>query len=173
MFVQLILTLISYVIFVLYNIFTLGEFGVITSLSNSYYLYNEKKKGLGIIFSIVMIVCAGLLMPAWLDISNGSNFQFLAFLCCAMLCFVGYAPQFKSNSITSIVHNVSAISAAIFGLLWVFIVAKCWWIVITYILIFILMALCTKTLKKCYIYWLELIAFFSTYTSIIQYYFSI
>ena len=169
--VQLILTLISFLIFVIYNSIAQNIFDIPSSLSNTYYLYNEKKKGLGIIFSIMMVLCAGLLMPAWLDISVGSNFQFLIFFCCAMLCFVGYAPNFKGTNIESIVHSASAIASAVFGLLWVILVTPYWYIVLICAVLILFAAYNSKTLKKCYVYWLEMIAFYSIYISIIDYYF--
>lgn len=166
---QLILALISFLIFAIYNIIAIIRFGVLTSLSNTYYLYNSIKKGLGVVFSITLSIVGGLLLPAWLDISDGSNFQFLAFLCCAMIIFVAYAPQFKDDKLTSTVHTASAILSAICGLLWIFIVTPFWYVPLIMGIIFVLIGFITKSLKRCYVYWLEMIAFISTYVTIILY----
>ena len=134
-------------------------------------MYNEQKKGLGNLFCVSVFLMAGLLMPAWLELSNGSMFQFLSFLTCASLMFVASAPKFKSTTIESTIHTVSAICAAVFGMLWTIFIVKCWWVVLLVGLLILGYSLQSKTLKKCYVYWLETIAFLSIYFSIFFTYF--
>ena len=162
-----ILVVISFCIYIVYNAISLNLFGVPQSLSNTYYLYNEQKQGLGNLFCVSVFLMSGLLMPAWLELSNGSMFQFLSFLTCASLMFVATAPKFKSTTIESTIHTASAICAAVFGMLWTIFIVKCWWIVILITLLILGYSLQSKTLKKCYVYWLETVAFMSTFTSIL------
>ena len=162
-----ILILTSCLIFIAYNAIAIKLFDIPASLSNTFYLYNNIKKNLGYVFSIMMVVCTGLLIPAWLEITADSNFQFLSFLTCGALLFVAYAPNFKSNDITNKVHSISAIIAAILGISWTCFTTPFWILPVLYLLLFLGIALMQKNLKKCYIYWLEMVAFASIYTTLL------
>ncbi len=164
--------LIAFFIYLIYNRIALKLFGVPKSLSMTFYLLQEKKNWTRIFFPIMMVSIAFLLLPAWLEISVGSSFQFLAFLAASGILFVGAAPAFKSSDLENTVHMTSAIAAAIFAILWVILVSKLWWTLILWIITLGLTMWITKTIKSSYIYWLETIAFMSTFTSIIAYYLS-
>lgn len=162
--------IIAFLLYLVYNGVVLGAFGVPKSLSMTFYLFQEKKKWARIFFPIMMISTAFLLLPAWLEISALSSLQFLAFLAAAGILFVGAAPAFKSSNLENTVHMTSAIVAAIFAILWVVLVSKLWWVILVWSAITGLIMLVTKTVKSSYIYWLETIAFMSTFTSILVYY---
>ena len=157
----------AFVIYLVYNGVALKMFGVPKSLSMTYYLFEEKKKKLGIVFPIMMLSMAFLLLPAWLEISALSNLQFTAFLAAGGIMFTGAAPAFKSSSLEKKVHTGSAVVAAIFATLWVIFVAKMWYLILIWILSLALHAYTTKTVKSSYIYWFETVAFMSTFMSII------
>lgn len=164
------LVLLSFAIYICYNFSALSLFGTPVSLSNTYYLFKERKMWQKYLFPSMMICVACLLMPAWLEISKESDFQFCAFLTAAGIMFTGMAPAFKDDDLTSKVHTISAILSAIFAILWIIIVAKLWWFIVTWLILILLIAILTKTLKKGLTYWLETIAFMSTFTSILSYY---
>lgn len=167
---MLALILSAIIIYFVYNFFALGVCGIPKSLSMTFYLLQEKKKWLRIWFPIMMISMAFLLMPAWLEISIGSPFQFLAFLAPAGIMFTGAAPAFKSSELENTVHMTSAIFAAITALLWVGLVANLWFAIAIWFVIIAILAIVTKTVKSSYIYWLETVAFLSTFTAILAYY---
>ena len=158
---------IAFTIYLIYNGVALRLFGVPESLSNTFYLYNDKKKYLGILLPIMMVSMAGLLLPAWLEISALSSLQFTAFLAAAGIIFTGSAPAFKGNDLEKRVHTVSALTAAVFALLWVIFVSKLWFTILIWFVVILLIAFVTKTIKSSYIYWLETVAFMSTFTSIL------
>ena len=162
--------IIAFLLYLVYNGVVLRLFGIPKSLSMTFYLFQEKKKWTRIFFPIMMISIAFLLLPAWLEISALSSLQFLAFLAAAGILFVGAAPAFKSSNLENTVHMTSAIVAAIFAILWVVLVSKLWWVILVWSAITGLIMLVTKTVKSSYIYWLETIAFMSTFTSILVYY---
>jgi hypothetical protein len=58
----------SLAVFLVYNIVALCIFGVPSSLSNTYYLYESKKKHLGMVFPAMMTSMAFTLLPAWLEL---------------------------------------------------------------------------------------------------------
>ena len=153
-------------IYLLYNAVAIGIFGIPPSLSETYYLYKDKWN-IGFVFPIMMYLVVGFMMPAWLTLSEGSAFQFLSFIAPASIAFVGTAPAFKSSNLENSVHSVSAIIAAICSLLWVILVTPYWWIIVLALLVFALGAFLTQTLLTAKIYWLETIAFVSTFMSAI------
>ena len=167
---KILLVLAAFLIYWAYNSAALSMFSAPKSLSMTYYLFQERKKWQRLLFPIMMVSMAGLLLPAWLEISEGSNFQFMAFFAAAGIMFTGTAPAFQSSSLENKVHTISAIFAAVFALLWVAFVAKLWYFILVWFIVISLVALLTKSVKTSYIYWLETIAFMTTFTSVIAYY---
>lgn len=117
----------------------------------------------------MMFSMVGLLMPAWLEISVGSTLQFLAFLAAASIAFVGAAPTFKNGGMDYKVHSISAYCAAAFSILWIIFVSKLWIMPIIWLVFITLLAILTKSVKTSTIYWLETVAFMSTFISIMVY----
>lgn len=155
-------------IYLVYNVVAMYFFGIPHSLSMTYYLYKDNYQK-GFIFPMMMFLIVAFMMPAWVTMSEGTDFQFLAFLAPAAIAFVGAAPAFLSGSLESRVHEVSACLAAAFSLLWIISVTPYWWTIIAFLFVVALAAYFTKTIKTSYIFWLETIAFASTFTSAIIY----
>jgi hypothetical protein len=166
----LICTFAAFLVYLFYNFVALSLFGVPESLSNTFYLYKERKHWQRLLFPIMMVFMAFTLMPAWLEMSEGSNFQFLAFLAAGGIMFTGAAPAFKDDELENKVHTGSAIAAAICSLLWIILVAKLWYFIILWFIIISFCAVFTNSYKTAYVYWLETVAFMSTYTAIIAHY---
>lgn len=160
--------IIATVIFVAYNAVAIANFGIPESLSNTYYLWKEKN-GKGWLFPLMMYLVVALMMPAWISLSEGSNFQFLAFLAPASIAFVGTAPAFLGDKIECRVHTIAAIVAAICSLAWICLVTPYWMAIPIIAVIVTAKAWFTKSYKTSYIYWLETIAFESTFVAAIVY----
>jgi hypothetical protein len=156
--------------FFIYNAIALLLFGVPKSLSMTYYLFKDRVDTLKWLFPSMMTLLAVFLMPCWLEISEGSPFQFTAFLSAAGVLFVGAAPAFKSSSLENMVHQVSAYICAAAAIAWICLVTPYWWIILIVLAVIALLAYVTKTIKSSYIYWLEMVAFISTFISIVAYY---
>ena len=156
--------------FLIYNVVALLLFGVPKSLSMTYYLFKDKIETLRFLFPAMMTMLTVFLMPCWLEISEGSPFQFMAFLSAAGVLFVGAAPAFKSSSLENAVHQWSAYICAAAAIAWICLVTPYWWIILIVLGIIALLAIVTKTVKSSYIYWLEMVAFISTFISIVTYY---
>ena len=60
----------SFIVFVAYTLATIIVFGILPSLSASYYKWEEKHK-CGWLFSATMFTMAVTLLPAWLTLSEG------------------------------------------------------------------------------------------------------
>lgn len=155
-------------IYVAYNAVALAFFGVPESLSNTYYLYQDKCNK-GWLFCAMMYLVVAFMMPAWITMSEGSDFQFLSFLAPVGIMFVGTAPRFKDSMMENRVHSVSAVMAAVCSLLWVGLVTPYWWTILAWLGIVAAAAVLTKTWKSALVYWLETVAFGATFTSTIIY----
>lgn len=86
--------------------------GIPYSISDTFYSLDHK-----VWFGFSMISSALLLMPAILE-RTPESYQFLAFLMCAGLCFVGVAPNFKAG-LDRPVHIVATTIAALCSQTWV------------------------------------------------------
>lgn len=160
--------IIATVIYVAYNAISLALFGIPESLSNTYYLYKEKRSK-GWLFPLMMYAVVALMMPAWITMSEGSNFQFLAFLAPSAIAFVATAPAFKSYDLENVVHSTAAIVAAICSLAWVAVITPYWWMILVWFGFIAIAAILTSSYKTCLVYWLEQVAFGATFSSTIIY----
>ena len=170
--VYLILTLIAFVLFVVYNSVAIGIFGIPESLSNTYYLYEQKKKGLGNLFTFFMWAEALLLLPGWIEVSHAIGswmqyFAFLGFIASAGIAFVGTAPKFHED-MEGKVHVIAAMVCSITAILWDFIVCwQIWYVTVIGCLFPVIVATCTKSWKSSKTYWLEMMAFDGSFAAII------
>lgn len=166
------LTTISIIIattmFVAYNAVSLANFGIPHSLSMTYYLWKEKCNR-GWLFCLMMYLVVALMMPAWITLSEGSTYQFLSFLAPTAIAFVGAAPMFRDDELESKVHTGAAIVAAICSLAWVALVTPYWFSIPIFAFVFVIKAWYTKSIKTANTYWLEMVAFGSTFTAAILY----
>lgn len=160
--------IIATTVFVAYNAIAIALFGIPESLSNTYYLYKEKYNK-GFLFPAMMYLVVAFMMPAWITMSEGSNFQFLAFLAPASIAFVGTAPKFKDFDLENKVHSIAALIAAACSLLWVILVTPYWWMILVWLGFIGIAAILTSSYKTCLVYWLEQVAFGATFTSAIMY----
>lgn len=169
----LILVLISLFLFTAYNAVSIKQFGIPKSLSETFYLWNNKKSGLGYIFTGMMFSMSFTLVPAWLElgevISSWSTYlNPLAFFTCAAIAFVGAAPAFRSCPLESKVHTIAAMTAAVCAVTWCLV--TCWQIMYVPILTAGIVAgigWLTKSWKSASVYWLEMMAFAATFVTVI------
>lgn len=166
---MLTLVLIALCIFMSYIITSIGIFGVPSSISDTYYLFESKKKNLGVIFTIMMFSLVFLFIAPFLDITP-DNWQFLAFLSVIGIGFVGAAPLFKKKGIDSIVHSYGAISSAIFSFMWIFICyPSTWHSVIQALIIVTAGVLISPTpFKNSKLFWGEMVVFLTMFISLLK-----
>lgn len=170
--IGLLLVCISFMLFIVYNSVAIGFFGIPWSMSKTYYLYEEKKKGLGWVFTAFMWLMAFTMIPGWIIVSEAvgpwmSYLTFLAFITGACIAFVGTAPRYREE-LEGGVHMTAAKICAATALLWDFIVCwNIWWVPLCGMVIPAVVGACTKTWKECRDYWLEMLAFDATFATII------
>ncbi len=101
------------------------RFGIPNMVSDTYYQLQgctgseiapfKHPRNMGWIFSLLMVTVSFLMLICLLD--TGRGIQFLAFLGCAGLCFVGCAPNYYDREVYS-VHKSAAIIAAVGSIGW-------------------------------------------------------
>lgn len=158
--------LISFLILLTYVVSIIAMFGVPSSLSDSFYLLQNKypNKNWKWFFTLLCFAISFTILIPWIDISNES-LQLLPFLSAAGLTFVGVAPHFKSYE--KKMHEAGAWLCAACSQLWC-ILSGMWY---TPLIGIGAMAIPALIQKKNYTFYLEMAAFLSTYLGIFIKYF--
>ena len=154
------LIFISLTILIVYFWKVIKLIGIPWSISDTYYQLKKHGRS-GLWFQIAMILSAGILLPEWLEVTEGENYQCCAFLACIGLIFVGSAPCFKLE-LDGKVHIGATIVCGLASLLYM--------IFAGYTTIPLLLAFPTGFLIYKYdkpVFWLEIWMFINTYISII------
>ena len=154
------LLLISFLIFVSYNGIIASVFGVPDSLSDSF--YNIRKHNGGMLFTLFCWATAFPLLIFWIDILD-YDWNFLPFIACVGLMFVGTAPAFKDHELERKVHIWSALICISASYLWSMLYGSIF-ITISFIII---SGLLFFVLRKCKIYWVEMVAFMNIYIQLL------
>lgn len=142
--------------------------GIPNSISATFYKLEHPY-----LFCATMWLTAGFLMPAILDISKPGT-EWMAFLGCAGMLFVGVAPNFLEDY-EGKVHTFGAILCLAGSQLWV--AFNCPWVLllwIVYIVYTVVMMLknvsdsiVTDFLKTKPMFWVEIVSLVTTYVSIL------
>ena len=171
------LFLISITIFIAYNVSIAKIYGVPNSLSESF--YSLKEHNLGFLFTIFCWSMAFPLLIYWIEHSP-SDWNFLPFISCAGLMFVGTAaafkghelekkvhigavPAFKGHELEKKVHVGAALICAASSYIWTILYASLF-LSINFILLSILLYF---LLKKNKTYWIEMLAFVNLYIQLL------
>lgn len=157
------LAVFSFIIFAAYVGTTTALFGVPSSLSDTFYLLG-KRDGYGGIFTGAMLLMAMTIFAPMIEATRG-DMQILAFACPAALAFVGAAPCFKEEE--SVIHTIAALVAAVSGIAWCLFLTPYWFIVPIVAFLLGEAAFVTRTASRCYIWWLEMVAFISVYACLL------
>lgn len=114
-----ILSVISFLLLGGFLLLAAMRFGVPAMVSDVYYqlqdctgsevIGDKNKRNYGWVFTAVMVTCAVLMMVCMLD--TGKGVQFLAFIGCVGLMFVGFAPNYLDKD-EQLIHKVGALVAA-------------------------------------------------------------
>lgn len=154
------LFLISVIIFIAYNASIVSIYGVPNSLSASF--YNLREHNVGFLFTIFCWTSALPLLIYWIEYSP-NDWNFLPFISCAGLMFVGTAPAFKDVELERKVHSISAIVCAVGAYVWSILFGSVF-LSVNFILLSGILYFLIKNNK---IYWLELMAFINIYLQLL------
>ena len=129
------------------------------TLSDTYYLWPKW------VFPTVMIYSGLGLLPCWLEITEGHPLQFLVFLSCIGLVFVGATPNFRNDKLEYYIHMKAAYIASFAAVLALaFIMYEWWYPFYVTALVFIIFF---RNIKTHYIFLLELAVIESSLGSVI------
>ena len=116
----MLLSVISFLLLGGFLVLAAMRFGVPAMVSDVYYqlqdctgsevIGNKLKRNYGWVFTAIMVASSLLMLVSLLD--SGKGIQFLAFLGCGGLMFVGFVPRYL-DSAEHIIHKSAAITAAI------------------------------------------------------------
>ena len=161
-------SIIGICLFCLYVVITTWLFFIPESLSSSYYLWKTAKSP----FRFFLIVTSLLLAAPMIALGKESIWQFTGFLAPACLMFTGVAADFKNKElIDRWVHPLCAVICAISSIVWICCIAEMPLFLLTSFIICGIMALVTRTVKKSYIFWLEMSCFLSIFCCLIKIYY--
>lgn len=120
-----VLSIISFLLWAGFLLLAAMRFGIPDMMSDVYYqlqgctgsevIGDKRKRNYGWVFTMVMFLSAILMLIPLL--ASGKGIQFFAFLGCAGLMLVGFAPNYLDKD-DYIVHKTAAIIAAIGGVGW-------------------------------------------------------
>lgn len=157
----MILTLISLALLTAYIVYAVCVIKTAPwSLSDTYYQLKKRARPAWL-FQIAMIVPAMLLMPAWLE-QSPEKYQFLAFLSCGGLMFVGTAPCFKLE-LEGRIHYAATAICGVSAVTWVCLMGM-WYVPVVLFTIALLLMLKYKK----WMFWVEVAAFVSTYVGVLM-----
>lgn len=115
-----VLSIVSFLMLGGFLLLSAMRFGVPAMVSDVYYqlqnsagsevIGDKRKQNYGWVFTLVMFASALLMLVSLLN--SGKGIQFLAFLGCGGLMFVGFVPRYLDNTEHAI-HKTAAITAAI------------------------------------------------------------
>ena len=164
-----VLSIVSFLLLGGFILLAAMRFGVPAMVSDVYYqlhgctgsevIGDKEKRNYGWVFTLVMFASALLMLVSLLD--SGKGIQFLAFLGCAGLMFVGFVPRYL-DSAEHIIHKSAAITAAIGCVGWCSSVNLAPTILLA-IAVLIIYFPPAKKPKTVGYYWAELAAFLDVY----------
>lgn len=174
-----VLSIISFLLLGGFLLLAAMRFGVPAMVSDVYYqlqkctgsevIGDKRKRNYGWLFTFVMVTCAVLMMVCMLD--TGKGVQFLAFLGCGGLMFVGAAPNYLDSDAYPI-HKVGALVAAAGCVGWC--LSVCWslTLIIACLYAFAMIKVYARNkfinfkAAKCHPwYWLEVSAFLDVFVT--------
>ena len=171
---------ISLIIFVGYIVYVCSRYKTPNSISESSYLLGLKSGNIWFYSWIIAAVFP--LMIYWFDITQFQPWQFLIFLSCAGLSFVGVTGRFRNSKHENTIHLISAFTCAIMAQIWALVTFSYWWVIS--LIVFPSMYLLGKLIKghrrnlitnkveqskDSTIFWVELGLFIMAYVSIYIY----
>lgn len=119
------------------------------------------------LWSIITMIVALLMAIPMIHIGENNPWQFLGFATPVYLGVVACTPNWEHSIKQHIIHSVGAIVCAIAAVAWIILVRKQFPIVWFSLLVGFIGALATKSLRKAYTFWGEMVMFASVYISLL------
>lgn len=154
------LYIISIVTFITYTVIVALFFKFLPSISDSHYKIKEYTNAP--VFTLFCWLTAFPLLIYWIEYSK-NDWNFLPFIACGALMFVGASPAFKNYELERKVHSISAVICLVSSYAWSLFFGSMYlgisFLILSIPLYFII--------SKNKIYWIEIIAFVNIYTQLL------
>jgi hypothetical protein len=118
------------------------------------------------LWSIVTFFIAVLLMPAMIEVGEGSVVQFLGFFAPLYLLVAAFTPKWETDKKQGRIHFIGTVLCATVSIAWIIFVAHLWWVLPIGFVAAAIPAYFTKTYKTSWVFWLEMAAFTSVYLTV-------
>lgn len=158
-------TLLSLLLFLVFNLLTIRKHGLLPSYSATYYKWWKCPTISA--FSVITFLVAFFLMPAMIEQGEDNCLQFLGFFAPIYLIIVAISPDFEADRKTYLVHSGAAVVCALCSFAWIIFVRHLWWVLLVGIAASLGLAFVTKTVKASKTFWLEMVMFISVYIALI------
>ena len=133
--------------------------GVPISLSDTYYLWNKW------VFPSVMWFTGFVLLPYWLEYTTNTNWEFLPFISCLGVVFVGALPNIRTDRVEYKIHMFCAYLASLAAIISMVFICGEWYV---FPIITIVNFICFfKEIKNKYTFLLELSIFASVFYTLL------
>lgn len=163
------LIILSIILFSAYIIYSLCQWGIPNNISATYYYFERTRKHYGLFFPIDLLVCCAIVIPIWIYTCQivspwASHFSMCPYLTCLCMIIVGITSRYKRSRKLTYIHYTAAIIGATITGIWLLIACyKISFIGLSVVLISVMAGCFTRTLKKCYLFWLEIAAFYALF----------
>jgi len=148
-----------------YQAMVLYLFGVPKSISESFYLLDEKRRGLGWLFWGWAVATVFSICPMMFALSDGHWYQFLALFVGAGLLLAGSAPHFREEYQRS--AHFSGTGVSMFAaVLWMSCSGYLYMPVMMVLLTFLIVSPAISVMSGSVMYWLEISLIASMYLTI-------
>lgn len=160
-------------LFMLYNVIAILSFGIPESLTKTFYKYKEHHDAFKFMYYVFVALMCILLTPCWLKLSDTNFEQDVAIINSLILLFTGALPiilksdEDNDKPLVEILEKLISYCCSMFFIIWIVTATPYWWIVLLIAIIVTIISLITKSWNKCYTYWIEIIAFVSTFIAIL------
>lgn len=165
----LILVLIAFAIYALYNVIVVGTLGLPWSLSETFYRLKEKKAWLSLLCPIVLSLITVLALPEWISMSSHSALCILPIITTISIIGLEIVPLFKVVKWEKFIQIGLTILSLVLTVFCIIFVSKLWWVLLIWLCLIALVAVVTKTWKTSLLFWVETTIILSAFTSIILY----
>lgn len=157
---QIILTLISAVLFFGFTVLCVLKFGLRSCYSAYAKCWQPEWHSKINWWQIVTIISALLIVPVIIFIGEGSIYQFFGFLAPASLLLVGASPEYATDKFQNILHQLGAWGAVVFIIAFSIAIPHLLWVIAILMTIALIIGL---VVKGTLMFWAEMAMYLSTY----------
>ncbi len=155
------------ILLTIYEIIILKQFGIPANLSYTYYSFERKRAGAGRLFPLLLLILCVTAGPIWLSVTMHTSLwakKWMFLPCVTIFCLIAVACSARYNRSRKIFrfHYACAIIASVCAVAWIFIVAyHIVYVGLSILVALVLTAICTRTLIRCTLFWLETAGFYA------------